>query len=81
MGITHAHFVALVEDLAAALDKFNVPTAEKNELLGALAPLEPMIVTAARNARNYERRCRVSGGAGSSDTRHRLCFPDTAFVS
>ncbi len=44
MGISHANFAALVEDLSAALDKFNVPKAEKDELVGALAPMEKDIV-------------------------------------
>jgi truncated hemoglobin YjbI len=44
MGIEESHFNALVEDLALALDKFKVPTAEKNELLGALAPMKTDIV-------------------------------------
>lgn len=44
MGISDADFNALVEDLVAALDKFNVPEAEKNELLGALGPMKGDIV-------------------------------------
>jgi hemoglobin len=44
MGITDADFSALVEDLVAALNKFNVPETEKNELLGALGPMKPQIV-------------------------------------
>lgn len=44
MGISDADFGALVEDLVAALNKFNVPEAEKNELLGILGPLKPQIV-------------------------------------
>ena len=44
MGISDADFNALVEDLVAALNKFNVPDAEKNELLGILGPLKPQIV-------------------------------------
>ena len=44
MGTTQGEFNALVEDLVATLDKFNVPAAEKNELLGALGPLAPQIV-------------------------------------
>jgi hemoglobin len=44
MGITDAQFDALVEDLVAALDKFNVPEREKNELLGALGPMRADIV-------------------------------------
>jgi hemoglobin len=37
-------FNALVEDLVGALDKFNVPKKEKDELLGALGPLAKDIV-------------------------------------
>ena len=44
LGITDDHFNALVEDLVAALDKFNVPEREKNELLGALGPMKGDIV-------------------------------------
>ncbi len=44
MGIEDSHFTALVEDLALALDKFKVPTAEKTELLTALAGLKADIV-------------------------------------
>ncbi len=44
MNISDADFGALVEDLVAALDKFNVPAAEKNELLGALGPMKGDIV-------------------------------------
>jgi hemoglobin len=44
MGISDADFGALVEDLIAALNKFNVPEKEKNELLGALAPMKGDIV-------------------------------------
>jgi hemoglobin len=46
LNITMADFNALVEDLAKSLDKFKVPEKEKNELLGALAPLQSDIVTA-----------------------------------
>jgi hemoglobin len=45
MGITSADFNALVEDLSGALDKFKVQDKEKNELLGALAPMKTDIVT------------------------------------
>jgi len=45
MGITSADFNALVEDLSGALDKFKVKDKEKNELLGALAPMQSDIVT------------------------------------
>ena len=44
MGITGAEFDALVGDLVGALDKFNVGTQEKNELLGALGPMKSDIV-------------------------------------
>ena len=44
MNLTDAHFTALVEDLTAALDRFNVPAAEKNELLTALAGMKGDIV-------------------------------------
>src|ERR1700689_866326 len=40
MGITSPDFNALVEDLSGALDKFKVKDKEKNELLGALAPMK-----------------------------------------
>jgi hemoglobin len=44
MGVTEGEFNALVEDLVAALDKFNVPEKEKGELLGLLGPMKPSIV-------------------------------------
>jgi hemoglobin len=44
MQLVDEEFNALVEDLAAALDKFKVPAQEKGELLGALGPLKPQIV-------------------------------------
>ncbi len=44
MGVEESHFNALVEDLVLALDKFKVPTAEKTELLTALASMKPDIV-------------------------------------
>ena len=44
MGVTEGEFTAVVEDLTKALDKFNVPEAEKGELLGALAALKGDIV-------------------------------------
>ena len=44
MGVTEGEFNALVEDLVGALDKFNVPAAEKDELLGKLAPMKGEIV-------------------------------------
>lgn len=50
MGVTDAEFGAVVEDLSASLDKFNVPAKEKGELLGALGPLGPQIVSVHSNA-------------------------------
>lgn len=47
MEIVNEEFLALVEDLAGALDKFKVPEKEKGELVGALGPLQPAIVTPA----------------------------------
>ncbi|HEX3763061.1 MAG TPA: hypothetical protein VHW23_30400 [Kofleriaceae bacterium] len=44
MDLVDDEFNALVEDLAGALDKYNVPEKEKSELLGALGPLKPQIV-------------------------------------
>jgi hemoglobin len=44
MGVSSADFGALVEDLIAALNKFNVPEAEKNELLSVLGPMKGDIV-------------------------------------
>lgn len=46
MAITVADFNALVEDLVKALDQYQVPAAEKQELLSALATMQPDIVTA-----------------------------------
>lgn len=44
MKVTEGEFNALVEDLVGALDKFNVPEKEKNELLTPLAGLKSQIV-------------------------------------
>ena len=44
MGVSDAHFNALVEDLVKSLDKFKVPAREKNELLGVLGPMKADIV-------------------------------------
>lgn len=44
MNISDAEFGALVNDLIAALDHYNVPTAEKNDLLAILGPMQPDIV-------------------------------------
>jgi hemoglobin len=45
-GITEAAFNAVVEDLVATLDKFNVPAKEKSDLLALLGPLKTAVVTA-----------------------------------
>ena len=50
MAVTNGEFGALVEDLVATLDKFNVPAKEKGELLGALGPLGPDIVESQSTA-------------------------------
>ncbi|HEX5707790.1 MAG TPA: group 1 truncated hemoglobin [Pyrinomonadaceae bacterium] len=44
MKVTEGEFNALVEDLVATLDKFNVPAREKGELLSALGGLKSQIV-------------------------------------
>ena len=44
--IKEADWDALVEDLIAALDQFNVPEKEKGELLGLLGPMKGEIVNA-----------------------------------
>lgn len=44
MGVTNAHFNALVEDLIGTLDKLKAPTKEKNELLALLGPMRQDIV-------------------------------------
>jgi hemoglobin len=44
MKVTEGEFGALVEDLVGALDKFNVPEKEKNDLLAILGPLKDQIV-------------------------------------
>lgn len=46
LGITVADFNALVEDLVISLDTFEVPEAEKTELLNALGPMQTDIVEA-----------------------------------
>ena len=50
MGLTEGEFQAGVEDLVKVLDKFNVPAAEKNELLGILGPLKGQIVEVSSQA-------------------------------
>jgi len=44
MKVTSAAFNALVEDLISALNTFNVPQKEQNELLGALGGMKNDIV-------------------------------------
>ena len=44
MGVTAGEFDALVEDLVATLDEFDVPKPEQQELLGLLAPMRGDIV-------------------------------------
>ena len=44
MDLVHDEFVALAENLVAALDTFHVPEKEKSEILGAIGPLEPQVV-------------------------------------
>jgi hemoglobin len=44
MAVTAGEFDALVEDLAATLDKFGVPKVEQDELLSVLGPMRPDIV-------------------------------------
>jgi hemoglobin len=50
MGVTNGEFNALVEDLVATLNKFNVPKAEQDELLGILGPLKAQIVEVQSDA-------------------------------
>ena len=44
MGVTAGEFDALVADLVATLEGFNVPKPEQDELLGLLGPMRPEIV-------------------------------------
>ncbi len=44
MGVTAGEFDALVEDLVATLNEFDVPKAEQDELLGMLGPMRGDIV-------------------------------------
>jgi hemoglobin len=44
MAVTAGEFDALVEDLGATLNEFNVPTAEQTELVGILGPFRGEIV-------------------------------------
>ena|SRR3989304_5313126 len=44
LGCTNDNFTAVVEDLVAALNKFNVPKKEQDDLLAILGPLQKDIV-------------------------------------
>jgi hemoglobin len=44
MGVTAGEFDALVEDLVATLNEFEVPKQEQDELLGVLGPMRDEIV-------------------------------------
>lgn len=44
MGVTDAHFDAMVEDLIAAMNELGVPQKEQDELLGLLGPMRGDIV-------------------------------------
>ena len=50
MAVTAGEFDALVEDLVATLNGFNVPAAEQQELLGILGPLRSDIVEVETSA-------------------------------
>jgi hemoglobin len=49
MGVTTGEFNALVEDLIAALNRFEVPKTEQEELVALLAPLKSEIVEIESN--------------------------------
>lgn len=49
MAVTTGEFNALAEDLVATLNKFNVPQKERDELMGAIAPLAKDIVEKKNN--------------------------------
>jgi hemoglobin len=44
MGVTAGEFDALVEDLVATLDEFDVPKAERDEVLALLEPMRADII-------------------------------------
>jgi hemoglobin len=50
LAITNGEFNALVEDLVATLNKFNVPKPEQDELLSLLAPMKSQIVEVQSDA-------------------------------
>lgn len=47
MDLVDDEFTAVVENLQATLNKFNVPKQEQADLLGAIAPLKPQMVVTA----------------------------------
>ena len=74
--LVEEEFTALVEDLVGALDKFNVPKKEKDEILGALGPLAKDIVNppsaeAARHDEGLAKKATAKAGelrtAGKAD--------------
>jgi hemoglobin len=71
MAVTEGEFNALVEDLVKALDKFNVPAKEKNELLGALGPLKAEIVEVNSQATGTElpKRFKPAPPLGQKDSK------------
>ncbi len=50
MAVTTGEFNALAEDLVATLNKFNVPQKERDEVMGAIAPLAKDIVEKKNNS-------------------------------
>ena len=50
MAVTTGEFNALAEDLVTTLNKFNVPQKERDELMGAIAPLAKDIVEKKNNS-------------------------------
>lgn len=44
MNISHREFMAVIDDVMRALDKNNVQTKEKNELLGLLFSLKDQVI-------------------------------------
>ena len=50
MGVTGGEFEALVEDLLATLNQFNVPGSLQTELIGILAPIRADVVEVESSA-------------------------------
>ena len=50
MGVTGGEFEALVEDLLATLNQFNVPSSLQTELIGILAPIRADVVEVESSA-------------------------------